>query len=299
VDNFLYMNRTRQPGKIQLEELGLDSGSALSATGKADASMGLDAADYNGSGRPSLWVTNYAGEQHALYRNEFQPTREFFVHASVTAGITARGNNTVAWGTSFLDLEQRGWEDIVFTAGDAYRHNPDLPRAQQPVLFRNLGGGKFKDMSERGGSYFATGHVGRGLVLADFDNDGRIDLAVSHLNDPVAILRNEADTTGRHWLGVELEGVGHRDVVGTRVLLEAGGRQQVRFAKGGGSYLSSSDRRHVFGLGQAEQIDRLRVVWPSGREQQWQGLAIDHYWRLLEGEPQPKMLYQKNGESVP
>jgi hypothetical protein len=294
VDKFLYINRTRRPGKIQLEECGLRTGTALNTMGTPDASMGLDAADYNGSGRASLWVTNYAGELHALYRNECVDGREFFLHASTYAGIAAAERSTVGWGTGFLDLTHRGWEDIFFTAGDAYKNSLDIPRAQRPVLFLNVGGGKFKDISARGGPYFRTSHIGRGAVLADFDNDGRVDLAVSHLNAPLAILRNEAHTGGNHWLGVELQGAGHRDVVGARIVVEAGGHRQTRFAKGGGSYLSSSDRRHVIGLGTVDHIDRLSVIWPSGQREEWPGLALDRYWRLIEGQPGPECLHAKD-----
>jgi len=119
-----------------------------------------------------------------------------------------------------------------------------------------------------------------------------LDLAVSHLNEPVTVLHNEADTAGRHWLGVELQGANHRDVVGARIILEAGGRRQTRFAKGGGSYLSSWDRRHVFGLGSADRVGRLRVVWPAGKEQEWQGPDTDGYWRLTEGKLVAVRLYQ-------
>jgi hypothetical protein len=285
-DNFLYVNRTRQVGKIQLEELGVKSGTARNASGLPDASMGVDAADYDGSGRPALWVTNYAGELHALYRNECQGGRVLFTHVSMRAGIAAAGQNTVGWGTGFVDLEQRGWQDIFLTAGDAYLHSPTLPRAQKPVLFRNQGNGKFAVNSAAGGPYFQTAHVGRGAVLADFDNDGRIDLVMSYLNEPVTLLHNVADTAGNHWLGVHLEGAKRRDVVGAKIILEADRRTQTRFAKGGGSYLSSGDRRLIFGLGRGDRLNRLRVVWPSGKEQQWTGLALNRYWRLTEGRPQ-------------
>jgi hypothetical protein len=284
-DNFLYFNRTAKPGTIQLEEKGLESGTALNANGLPDGSMGVDAADFDGSGRASLWVTNYAGELHALYRNQCRKGNEFFQHFSVRAGLASAGQGRVGWGTGFVDLDHDGWEDLFLIAGDVYRHNPDIPRAQLPALFRNHGG-KFLDISARGGSYFTSRHVGRGAVLADFDNDGRIDLAMSHVNEPVTILRNETNTMGRHWLGVELKGADQRDVVGARIVLEAGGRKQTRFAKGGGSCLSSSDRRHVFGLGSADHFDRLRVIWPSGKEQQWTALALDRYWRLIEGQQQ-------------
>jgi hypothetical protein len=267
--------------------MGQVSGVALDQRGQTNGSMGLDAADYNGSGRPSLWVTNYIGELQALYRNECQPGREVFVHVSAGTGLASIGLKTSAWGTGFLDLDHHGWEDLVLTAGDAYRHQPGVPRAQYPVLFRNRGDGSFQDVTALGGPYFQTPHKGRGLVLADFDNDGRMDLAISHLNDPVAILRNEADTAGQHWLGVELKGAGHRDVVGARIILEGDGRKQTRFAKGGGSYLSSSDRRHIFGLGSADGVERLSIVWPSGVEQHWRGLAVDRYWRLTEGQAEP------------
>lgn len=286
-DNFLYVNRTRRPGAIRLEEAGLDSGTALSADGNPDASMGVDAADYNGTGRPSLWVTNYFGEAHALYRNETRGDRAFFVHVSAAAGLTAAGHSVVAWGTGFVDLTHHGWEDLVLTAGDAYRHSPKIPCAQVPIVFENQGNGRFAEVTPRAGPYFRTPHRGRGLVLADFDNDGRVDLAVSHLNEPVAILRNEADTGGRNWLGVELARAGHADAVGARVVVEAGGRKQTRFAKGGGSYLSSSDRRFVFGLGSADRVDAVTVVWPGGAEQHFRGVTPGRYWRLTEGREQP------------
>jgi hypothetical protein len=288
-DKFLYVNQS-SPGKIRLSEEGLLAGVARDDQGVPNASMGLDAADYDGSGRASLWVTNYEGELHALYRNNCRPGHVFFLHSTASSGIAALGQRTVGWGTGFVDLNHHGWEDLVFTAGDVYHHNPNLPRAQPPVLLRNQGGGKFQIISSRGGPFFQAAHNGRGAVLADFDNDGRVDLAISHLNEPVALLRNEADTAGRHWLGVELEGAGRRDVVGARILLEADGRTQTRFAKNGSSYLSASDPRHVFGLGQTDHVDCLRVVWPDGKEQQWRGLTPDHYWRLREGEPKPERL---------
>jgi hypothetical protein len=291
VENFLYINQST-PGRIRLTEQGLRAGVARDDMGNPTGSMGLDAGDFDGSGRPSLWVTNFAGEHHALYRNQCRPGRVAFLHLSASAGIAALGQQTVGWGTGFLDLYHCGREDLFLTTGDVYHHNPDLPRAQRPVLFRNQGDSRFQIISSLGGHYFKTGHVGRGAVLADFDNDGRVDLAISHLNHPVTILRNEAATAGHNWLGVELKGADHRDVVGARIFLEAGGHQQTRFAKGGGSYLSSSDRRHVFGLGQAKHVDRLRVVWPSGREQKWRGLATDRYWQLTEGKARVLPLYQ-------
>src|SRR5947209_326832 len=171
VDNFLYANRSVGRGGIRLEEIGVESGTALSAGGTPDASMGADAGDYDGSGRPALWCTNYVREMHALYRNECRPGREYFVHSSAKAGIGAASHPTVGWGTGFIDLAWRGQLDLVLVAGDAYRNSPDIPCAQLPLLFDNRGDGTFRDVTLLGGPYFRTPHRGRGMVLADFDND--------------------------------------------------------------------------------------------------------------------------------
>jgi hypothetical protein len=281
-DNLLYVNRSR-PGTICLEELGLDSGVARDHLGLPNGSMGVAAADYDDSGRPSLWVTNYEHEFHALYHNDSQGGRVSFHFSTQAAGISAIGQTYVGWGTGFLDLDHDGREHLVFVNG----HPNFFPRAghrraQRPVLLRNVGGGRFQAVTPQGGPYFQQEHNARGVAFGDLDNDGRTDLVISHLNGPVVLLRNVAETSN-HWLGVALVGRDNRDVVGARLTLEVGGRRLTRFAQGGGSYLSSSDRRHVFGLGTADRVGRLTVAWPGGKEEYWDGLAVDRYWRLAEG----------------
>ncbi len=277
-DNFLYLNRS-QPGQVRFEEVGMSSGVAVSETGVADGSMGVAAADYNGSGRPSLWVTNYENEMHALYRNV---GNNFFLFSTQVSGIAAIGRIYVGFGTSFLDVDRDGREDIVVTNGHVIRHSSRL--RQKPVLLHNEGGGHFQDFTAQGGAYFREGHIGRGLVVGDLNNDGRANVIINHLNAPVVLLRHEPPAE-HHWLGVELVGRDHRDLVGAKLVLEANGQRQTRFAQGGGSYLSSGDRRHLFGLAKATKIDRLTVTWPSGQTQQWDGsqLATDRYHRLVEG----------------
>ncbi len=275
------------------------SGTARDGQAVPNGSMGLGASDFNGSGKPSIWVANYENELHALYRNDCTPNpadrckdRIVFTFYTPAAGLAVFGRQTVGWGTGFIDIDHRGWEDIFLITGHATRVPKTTPRAQYPILARNEGG-KFKDITKQGGSYFGSKHVGRGAVQADFDNDGRVDIAVIHTNEPVAILRNEADTQGRHWLGVELIGKDHRDVVGAKIVLESGGRKQTRFAQGGGSYASSSDRRHVFGLGTTDRIDKLTVTWANGKEQSFAGLNVDRYYRLSEGGDKAEPLYEK------
>jgi hypothetical protein len=299
VDNFLYVNRSTKPGELRFEELGMASGTARDDQGAPNGSMGVAASDFNSTGRPSIWVANYENELHALYRNDCEPDlkdrmkdRIVFTFSTQPAGLAVFGRMTVGWGTGFFDIDHHGAEDLFLVTGHAIRVPVNTPRAQLPILARNEGG-KFKNIVKQGGSYFRSPHVARGAVQADFDNDGRVDLAVIHTNEPVAILRNEADTKGRHWLGVQLAGKDHRDVVGAKVVLETGGRKQTRFAQGGGSYASSSDCRQVFGLGTADRIDKLTVIWANGKEQPFSGLKPDRYYRLTEGSDKAEPLYEK------
>jgi hypothetical protein len=281
-DKFLYVNRSK-PGAVRLEEVGLSCGVARDLSGSPNGSMGVAAADYDGSGRPSLWVTNYEGELHGLYRNESRDGRALFQFSTQAAGIAAIGQAYVGWGTGFFDLDHDGREHLFITNGHPnFYPQAGARRDQRPVLLRNLGGARFKPITNQGGPYFLREHNGRGVAFGDLDNDGKIDMVVSHMNEPVVLLHNEAPPRG-HWLGVELAGKGHRDVVGAKLTLEAGGQKWTRFAQGGGSYLSSSDRRHVFGLGAADRVGRLTVVWPGGKEEHWDGLAVDKYHRLAEG----------------
>ncbi|HEY7425816.1 MAG TPA: CRTAC1 family protein [Gemmataceae bacterium] len=288
--NYLYINHC-QAGRFHFEEVGLFSGVARDGRGSATGSMGVEAADYDGTGKPSLWVTNYENELHSLYKNECRPEHVFFTYQTQRSGIAALGQKYVGWGTGFLDLDHHGWEDLFIVNGHAIRYpnTPGVTRRQRPLLLRNQHG-RFKDISRRGGPYFERDHLGRGLALGDLDNDGRIDAIVSNINEPVAVLRNEADTGDNHWLGIELAGKDHADVVGAKIVLEDGERPQTRFAKSGGSYASSPDRRHVFGLPATARLGRVSVLWPNREEEHWEGLPVDRYYRLVQGEREAKVI---------
>lgn len=281
VSNFLYMNHST-PGNIHLQEVGLASGAALDENGNANGSMGVDAGDYDGSGKPSLWVTNYENELHGLYRNQIKPKQIAFHFHTPLTGLGAMGQKYVSWGTSFLDVDLDGWEDLFVANGHVmhYHHFEGTLRKQPPILHGNVGG-KFRDISQRLGSYGRKRYLGRGVAFGDLDNDGRTDLVISHLNEPVAILRGIGGV-GCHWLGIELIGKDHADIVGTKVELQVGARTLTRFAKGGGSYLSSNDRRLLFGLGSEAKPGRLTVTWPNGVKKHFERLATDRYHRLVQ-----------------
>jgi enediyne biosynthesis protein E4 len=281
-DNLLYINKSK-PGELRFEEVGLELGVARDHGGISNGSMGVDAGDYDGGGRPSLWVTNYENELHGLYRNVLIEKRISFIHSTQIAGIAAIGQAYVGFGTGFLDVDHDGWEDLVITNGHVIRHPYRGNLQQIPILLRNRQG-RFEDATSRGGAYFTAKHRGRGLALGDLDNDGKTDLVFCHVNEPATVLQNVADS-GHHWLGVALATKDKRDVVGATVRLTAGGRKLTRFAKGGGSYLSANDPRLIFGLEKAAKIDELTVMWPAGapRLERWRGLAVDRYHRLEQG----------------
>jgi hypothetical protein len=282
VDNFLYINHSR-PGHMKFEEVGMAVGVAKDDQGVPQGSMGVDAGDPYGSGWPALWVTNYEGELHALYRNDMRNGHLSFQFNTAPAGIAAIGQLFVGFGTNFTDLDNDGWEDIFISNGHVIRHPYPATLQQRPVMFLNQGHGKFKE-TKVGGTYFQKGHRGRGAAFGDLDNDGRPDVIVSHVEEPVAILRNVAET-GNHWLGVQLATKDRRLPVGAKLILEANGRKLTRFAKGGGSYLAANDTRQIFGLGKATKAGKLVVEWPTGepRSEYWEDLKIDSYHTLIQG----------------
>jgi hypothetical protein len=282
VANFLYVNKSTK-GKIAFAEDGKLAGVAFDGGGGTNGSMGVDAGDPEGTGKPAIWVTNYENEFHALYRNHCTAERVSFVFATQASGVGSIGQKFVGWGTGFIDFDHDGWEDIFIANGHAIRYPTGAPRQQRPVLFLNRGQGKFKDISARGGPYFKGEHLSRGMVTADFDNDGRQDLAVLHTNQPVSLLKNVLPTGDRTWVGVDLAGDGNADVVGAKVTLESGGRTQTRFAKGGGSYASTPDRRLVFGLGDKGKVTKLTVTWPDGKKQEWADVPTGKYHVLVQG----------------
>jgi hypothetical protein len=286
-NNHLYLNR----GGGRLEEKGFNAGCAVDEHGLANGSMGVDVGDYDGSGRASVFVTTFQGEINALYRNL---GGERFRYESPAAGIAALGRQFVGFGTGFLDIDNDGWEDLFVANGHVLRRPQGSTVKQRPLILRNTeskGRRVFQDYGKRGGPYFATPVIGRGVAIGDLDNDGWPDVVISHTNGPAVLLRNEASAGNpARWLGVKLVGRGNRDVGGSTVVLDDGTRRLTRFAKGGGSYLSSGDRRILFGLGTAGKVRRVTVKWAWGKEEAWENLEPNSYWEIREGEPAARRL---------
>lgn len=296
VDNFLYFNQSK-PGKIALLERAVSSGTAKDDRGLPNGSMGVDVGDPDRRGLPSLFVTNFEGEKHAFYYNEWNdtatPDTHLFTHRSNQARITAIGNVYVAWGTGFVDVMNRGWEDLIIINGHVIRYptSPGQARFQRSNILRNEGDGTFENISEQGGSFFKEQHMGRGVALGDLDNDGWCDMIVSRIGAPPAVLKNIAPR-GNHWLGVQLMGKDRRDVTGARVSVKNADATQWRFEKQGGSYASARDPRHLFGLGKQAGAATVTVYWPDGSKQEYEDLKTDCYYRIVHGAAKPEPVTQ-------
>lgn len=257
-ENFLYLN----DGLGRLTETGGPSGVDVDDHGVMNGSMGVDLGDFDNDGLPDIWVTNYLWESFALYRNLGQ---QQFQHRSQALGIAATAGPNVGWGTGFADFDRDGDEDLFATTGHVLFHSP--PDRQTPVVLRNERGKRFSRVPSDFGSYLGTPHHGRGLALADYDNDGDLDVAISHNNEPASILRNDITNPGA-WLQVRLIGTSsNRDAIGGWLVLQTSRGSQLRMIKGGGSYLSHSDRRPFWGIPAGTRALRLEIHWPNGSQQ--------------------------------
>jgi hypothetical protein len=273
-DNFLYLNN----GRGQFEEAGIASGVAVDAQGIPNGSMGVDLCDFNEDQLPDLWVANYEQESFALYRNE---GRGNFLHVSQRLGITDLGGLFVGFGTACDDFDADGDTDIVVANGHVIKFPVASPRRQLPLLLQ-YGGWRFQRARFAAGSYFEEAHEGRGLAVADYDRDGDLDVAVSHLNEPLALLANQFHSMNR-WLSLALVGTrSNRDAVGALVELTTDAGVRSRQVTGGGSYLSHSARAVHFTLPDASEPQSLAVHWPSGTVQRIDAAGLFGEVTLIE-----------------
>jgi len=257
-DNFFYRN----PGDGRLDEQGLAAGVAVDGGGIANGSMGATVLDYNLDGRPDICVANYERETTALYRNVSDEGDSQFLYVSKSAGLTSLGQLYVGFGAISGDLDHDGDEDLVVANGHVVKFPHVAPRRQLPLLLENRRG-RFERVEAPADSYFAHAQEGRGLASGDLDRDGDLDLVVTHLNEPAAILWNTIAEVD--WLAVELIGSGSpRDAIGARLELVTPDGLLVRQVVGGGSYLSTSDARVHWGLPQDTRLQELLIRWPAG-----------------------------------
>jgi len=255
--NFLYRNH----GGHALTDASISSGAGVSSRGSPDASMGVEATDFNLDGLPDLWAANFEMESFALYQNQ---GAMMFRHVSEATGIAALGDQFVGWGSVFADFDNDGDEDLGVCNGNVVQYPTHSPWLQKMVLMENHTGEYFADVTAAAAPDMLNPRHGRGLVSFDWNLDGRQDLASSPIHSRSDVFENTTEHPG-DWLRVELVGVtSARHPVGATVILETNRRKRVRLQKGGGSYLSSSSPILHFGVPADEQLVRLVVLWPSG-----------------------------------
>ena len=277
---FLYQNL----GGGKFKDIGLESGTAVSDDGSEQASMGIAIGDYNHTGRPSLYVTNFSDENDLLYRNEGDWN---FKEVSYAAGAALPSLPYVKWGTAFVDLDNDGWLDLIAVDGHVYPQVDTLPSGasyREPKLLQlNQRDGTFCDASDQAGKALTERRVSRGLAVGDLFNDGNMDIVVGDIDGSPMLLRNRG-ISGRHWVSFELQGSkSNRLALNARIAIVAGGMTQTDEVHSGGSYLSQNDLRIHFGLGNATKIEKVEVHWPSGKSETLTNLAADHFYSVVEG----------------
>lgn len=253
----------RNDGTGHFQESGIRSGTALGDGGEADGSMGVDVCDFNQDGLPDLWVTNYENQTFGLYRNDGQG---LFQHVSSVTGISSVGRQFVGFGTVAIDFDRDGDEDLLATNGHVMRSTTQAPVQQRPLLFENLGAGRFRNAADSAGPFFQSGHMGRGLAAGDIDRDGDADAVIAHLNEPLALLENTTPSSSRS-IRIRLIGTAStRDAIGAHLLIpNRDGSHQVRIIRSGSSYLSSSDDQILLPAIGNSPI-KVIIRWPRGQQ---------------------------------
>jgi hypothetical protein len=279
--NKLYMNK--KDGTF--EERGVPSGIGFSEDGVARAGMGVDAADYDRSGHPSVIISNFANQMVSLYHNE---GNGLFVDEAPQSEVGRATLVTLGFGCFFFDYDNDGWPDIFVADGhiedQIERVQKRISYAEPSHLFRNLGGGKFQEVTAQMGTAFAAPRVARGAAYADIDNDGFLDVLVTTNAGPALLFHNEGGSN--HSLRLKLVGTkSNRDGIGAvvRVTSNGGKDSQSKMLRSGSSYLSQSELVLTFGLGTQTKAEAVEIQWPSGQVDKLSNLNTGQTVTVEEG----------------
>jgi hypothetical protein len=281
--NQFWVNR----GDGTFEDRALVAGCAFNVDGRAEASMGIDAADFDEDGDDDLFMTHLTDETNTLYVNDGNGV---FQDLTYESGLGAASRPYTGFGTAWIDYDNDGWLDLVIANG-AVKRIPELARAGDPFplgqrnqLFRNLGNGRFADVTDGAGAAFDPVEVGRGAAFGDIDNDGDTDVLLLNNSGPVRLLVNQIGTRN-HWLGLRLtDAGGSRDAIGTQIEVELpNGRMLEREVRVAASYCSSNDPRVRIGLGEGDSVRQVRVRWPDGTVEVRTDLLVNRYNHIRQG----------------
>jgi len=279
--NFLYHNN----GDGTFTDESLFIGTGYDENGVAEGSMGVDTGDYNHDGMLDIIVAN--SEKATLYKLQ-NSGGYYFSDATVESKLQQPTLPLVGFSPIFLDYDNDGYLDMFCANGHPQAVIEQVTDyetyAQRDQLFRNNGDGTFAEVSKTSGIYFSEELVGRAAASADYDNDGDIDIVIMNSNQRAVLLKNEGGNRN-NWLGIKLIGKqNNRDGIGSKVLINAGGKTQIAEVKSGTSYASGSDLRLLFGLGDVEKVERVTVMWQIGNKQQLEGIKINQFLTITEPE---------------
>jgi len=263
---------------------GMVAGVAYSEEGIARGAMGVDAADYDRSGRPHLVIGNFSKEMLGLYRNN---GTGLFVDEAPRSTVGGATLLTLAFGTFFYDYDLDGHLDILVASGHIEeaieRVQPGVKFAQPPHLFRNLGKGRFQDMANTVGAEFARPKVARGAAYADYDQDGDLDVLMTTNNGPAHLFRNDGGNKN-NWITVRTQGVkSNRDGIGAVVRVQSASGRQWQMVRSGSSYASQSDLALTFGLAGDTAVSVVEIEWPSGAKDRIANPPINRIITVREG----------------
>jgi len=278
--NFLFEN----DGTGKFKEVGLIRGIAYDANGQAQSSMGVDCADYDNDGWLDLFMTSFATEMPALYRNLGGGT---FLDVTLSAGALRDLYPHVNWGTGFIDFDNDGLRDLYVANGNldenVHQYDQAAVYAARNFVLKNTGDGKFENVSDRAGDGLALEFSSRGAAFGDFDNDGRVDVVVLNSRREPSILRNESPG-GNHWLQISLRGVkGNREGIGAAIRVVAGDLIQTDEVHSGRGYQGHWGTRLHFGQGRRSRVDRIEIRWPGGGTEIVENVAADQFLTIAEG----------------
>ncbi|MEM7053885.1 MAG: CRTAC1 family protein, partial [Pseudomonadota bacterium] len=273
-------------GELKFIDDAFLAGSAVNADGAAEASMGVDAADFDRNGGEDIFITHLKRETNTLYSND---GKGWFSDATTASLLGPPSLPFTGFGTAFVDIDNNGWLDLVVVNGAVVveqaqvQVGSDFPYRQSNQIFRNTEG-RFEDATQRGGQAFRPSHSSRGAAFGDINNDGRVDLVIVNNHGPARILINQA--AANHWLGLRLtDSEGERDLTGSVVwLLEQGKKSWSRRSRSDGSYASANDPRIVLGLVNDDQPQAIVVRWPDGQHERFIDLSVDQYHVIRKGQ---------------
>jgi hypothetical protein len=278
-----------QPNKLyrnlhngRFKDVAVEEGLAFSTEGKARAGMGVDTGDFENSGKPGIVITNFDNEMIGLYRF----VGKSYDDVAIPSGLGAASRNTLGFGCAFFDVDLDGLLDVAVANGhidETVRNiRGNVGYAQAPQLFRNLGGGTFRDVAGEIGGGFEKPRVGRGLAVGDFDRDGDLDLLLTTNSGTAYLYRNDVENSNRS-IRFKLVGTqSNRDAIGALVQIDCNGQKQARMVRSGSSYLSQSDLPVTFGVGKEDQIERVVIDWPSGKSEEYKKLKAGKMFHVIE-----------------